>query len=763
MARIGKIVVICALALVAAFAARVEMRFAWADFFPPDSTATAATARVRALFGDEARPFIFVAVGKGAATWEPSTLEMMASFARELRSRSWVQAIHSPFTTPGLVAEGDTLVSRIPLWPLPASADEARQIDARLRTQAMPGQPWVSRDGSALLIVVELTAAYAEELSRSPEAIAELDVEANRLRESGIRVELAGVPVVEARSADFLRRESVLFLGLAVALMAVVIGFTFGRLVLVLAVLGVGAGTVAFFFGLLGLLDLPLTMLTSATPVVLLVVVACDLIHVVSDHLRLRAAGQQPEDARTEAFARGLRSCFWTSVTSAAGFATFGYSSIPAIRGFAIATALGIMGGYVVAMLALPSILRRLEPRPVPLESIRRAVHLRWYGWSHRLLVQHARWLLIGSAVVAAGMLVVGSRVRIDATIYDELDPDHPIVRANRYLGEQFLGENSVSMALRLPPGSSFVDDDHFARLAWLQQRLQDESDVMDSVGLYALLDWARRLYGDDAAELQRWPAGLPAKILPLFDLAGDEGVRYLARFFVTQDGAEWTRLDLRFGNPSSRGTLAMLAVVKNELAERWPEVEVTYAGQTHAAMLAYTGLTLQAFWGMIYAMVVIFALMVASLRSLPRALFAMVPNLFPLLACLALFAVTGTTLKPSSILIFSVALGLAVDDTLHLLRRMEELLPGRSRGAAVLLAWRRSASALWRSTMVVGLGFAVLSFSDSRAISMLGVTILMAAGVALLADLYVLPAIYLVASGPSGKAEPKGRTAPSI
>ncbi|MCB9636583.1 MAG: MMPL family transporter [Sandaracinus sp.] len=118
----------------------------------------------------------------------------------------------------------------------------------------------------------------------------------------------------------------------------------------------------------------------------------------------------------------------------------------------------------------------------------------------------------------------------------------------------------------------------------------------------------------------------------------------------------------------------------------------------------------------LVLAFFAVFALLSWLLRSVWQGLLAMVPNLLPLLAMLGAMGAFGLDVKPSTLLVFSVALGIAVDDTLHLVGRLvERRRLGDAMDAAIDDALRTSGRAIVLTSLVIGAGFAVLVTSDFR------------------------------------------------
>ncbi|MCG6989424.1 MAG: MMPL family transporter, partial [Gemmatimonadetes bacterium] len=168
-----------------------------------------------------------------------------------------------------------------------------------------------------------------------------------------------------------------------------------------------------------------------------------------------------------------------------------------------------------------------------------------------------------------------------------------------------------------------------------------------------------------------------------------------------------------------------------------------------------------------VLALFLICLVMAVLFRSLRMGLVAMVPNVFPLVTLAGVMALLGVTLKPSTILVFSIAFGIAVDDSIHLMSRFNQLVArGRLKGRALRAALRETGSALVMSTIVVTAGFSLLMLSRFEVLYLLGLLTATTALAALAADLLLFPALIGMAGswirGSDGSSASLTYTAPA-
>jgi predicted RND superfamily exporter protein len=162
-------------------------------------------------------------------------------------------------------------------------------------------------------------------------------------------------------------------------------------------------------------------------------------------------------------------------------------------------------------------------------------------------------------------------------------------------------------------------------------------------------------------------------------------------------------------------------------------------------------------FESLLLAFALVAVVMVVMLRSPSAGLLAMVPSLFPVVVIFGIMAWAEIAVDIGSMMTASVALGIAVDDTIHYLTWYRAgLNQGLGRKAAVMLAYERCATAMTQTTLIGGLGLAVFAFSTFAPTQRFGMLMLALLAAALVGDLIFLPAML---TGPMGRFFRSGGT----
>jgi predicted RND superfamily exporter protein len=619
-----------------------------------------------------------------------------------------------------------------------------------------------SRLGAASLVSADArTFAVAVETEESRHTYDQLVEPADRFRafveqrvaESGLaaEVDFAGVAYTHVASVGQTQRDLARLVPLAALVMTVILWFALRRATAVLATLVTATAAMVVTAGAIGMLGHSITQVTPVYPVVLLAVVVSGSTHLVHRYFAELRAGLTAADAVHRTVFHVGPPAFACAVTTAAGFASLALADIDALRQFGIQAAIGVMVAFALQLTVIPAVLvwRRVPaparpggqapiPAPAPTGAPgRQAVAARWTrrygGWVTRPEV--ARVVVAFGIVVCVLGVFVARTARYDYRAADALGPAHPVTIGNDRIGEQLGGIIPLDIGVSGDPGD-LRRLDHVRRLdeiaSWLDQR-----EGVRTIGLPALLrEQSRVLAGRD--ELPRTQAELDASLAVLERVAGAD--------LATVVDAEFATARLRAVAPD-RGAqhFGALAVDADALAAAGLAGTDLRAGLTGEAIVAYDGmirLTSQLVASTLAAMVIVLVTVVTLFRSARLALVAFLPNAFPIIVGFAGYRLSSDVLDPLPSVVFCIALGLAADDTIHLISRWRELdrtgfakVPDRSRQSLVQ-ALADTRPAMMASTVVLAAGFAVLAASDlvvTRRIGGLGTYLLL---LALLADL---------------------------
>ena len=629
-----------------------------------------------------------------------------------------------------------SLFDPIPDDPAIFAARKRAALESPFVTSAL-----VSKDGKATAVVVEIDHIEGEfEYKRRllDELRAIIAEESTR---GGSEIVLAGTADLDHAFFEYTERDMILFLPIIFFCICIAILTIFRRPATVIIPLCVVFVSILWTLGIQGLLGWKITVVSSMLAPLLMAMGIADAVHVVTEYLDELLEGRTRAEAAIEALKKVWRPCLFTSLTTSAGFLSLLVSNIQPVRRTGMLAAIGVLIAFVVTVVLVPALLTVVKaPDHRYLERMRGGVISRMLGVLGRGSPRRS-WITVGVAVaLVAGALLGASKLEIGTNMLDFFRKDAPARQAVEYVDEKIAGIISVEYMIKADGEHGYLTPDRLKRLDTFAEYMRGQPNV---TGVHSLVEILKEL---DAAL-----RGLPAS-----EGRVPDSRELIAQYMLLLEGNE--QIDRFIQDDGALGRFAMRVTMTggNRLSRKVPEIDRYRRTEieTEGFQLPGTGLVplmnqmerylLQSqirSFGL--AFTVITLMMIGLLRSLRLGLFGMIPNLVPVLLTLGFMGFAAIRLDIGTVMIASVALGLVVDDSIHLLARVQRELPGA--GHDLALALERAIQTVGRpilaTSLVLTLGFWTLlfaSFTPNIYFGFLaGVTIF----TALIADLVFLPA----------------------
>ncbi len=591
-------------------------------------------------------------------------------------------------------------------------------------------------DRPALSLLVETRALAAEEVPGFEREIARATADPP----SGIRITTLGTRSVETaldRSArDVLATDFPLLVLFAVVLLAATFRDVAG-VVVPLAYVGL---SVVGALGALGWAGGRLNLLLAVLAPLLFVIALATAIHVLIPCRALEAGGLETERAVVIVYREKGRALIWTALTTAAGFAALTLSPVPPVRELGVWAGAGLLIQLAAVFLAYPALLALAAARRgLPERVLERRLE-RIGGRSARFAVRRRRTVLGAAALLALGATLGLPRLERQSDALAYLAPDHPVRRAADRFEALGLSAWTVDLELEAPrTGPPWSTPESSGRLAELTASLRRIPGVQGAVGAGDLVD--------DVAAASPFAAlaGSPEELREgaLAMLAGDPELARALRRFVTPDGRHArVTLFVRHGGyePVERLAAAAAAAARKSLPAATGVVVTGQLPVLLALQRALLATLARSLGVMVAVLVVLFAFLLGDLRAVPAAL---VPALLPVLLTFGAMGWLGVPLDVATVMVASIVVGLAVDDTIHLLAGIRERRAAVGRSVAVTERLERTAPALLLTGTILVAGFAVCARSGFAPIARFGVFSALAIALAVAAALLLVPALF--------------------
>jgi predicted RND superfamily exporter protein len=555
-----------------------------------------------------------------------------------------------------------------------------------------------------------------------------------------------GMPLVSQAMARYTEKDFRHLPPLTLLLVAVLLWFIFRNIALIILILGTVVSALIWTIGLMGWLEMPLSMMTMVVPVFLIAVGTAYCMHVVTTYLTCVHHAGSRRQAVLESYRRIFLPTILTVLTTVLGLTSLLVNRIPAINEFALLSCFGLFSLLVVLLTAFPAILV-LVPRPkLPITQQTRGKDRfdQFLDLIVRLHLKHRKIILICIGVMVLLGIAGVYFMRVETNPIGFFKAHTTISKHFHDIYQDLSGSFPVNVVMDGGKDDFFENPQNIAFIPKLQRYLETLPGVDKTVSFadyMQLVNYATNRYNPDYYKLPEEDFEVRMLLNSYETMLGED---MLTRF-VNSTYSKANILLLTHIS-SSRDFLAIKDAILSHVRAEFPEVpdwEVTGFGVVAAASSHL--LT----WGQVKSfsltMVFIFVIMLILFLSFRVGLIAILPNAFPIIINFGIMGWFGIPLSMVTSLIASIAIGLAVDDTIHYLYRYnrefkKDLDKDRSLRDSILHVGRP----ILFTTIAIGLGFAVLLFSSFKPTAIFGLLMVITMLAALIGDLLILPALML-------------------
>jgi uncharacterized protein len=569
------------------------------------------------------------------------------------------------------------------------------------------------------------------------------------IRQSGKSLGLyqIGIPEVSEALARYSRQDFLRLTPVTLAVIALLLLVLFRSIHCLLLPLSCVSLAMVWTFGCMSWTGVSVSMLTIIVPVILIAVGTAYCLHICSEYLNQAGLRSDPRAACRATFSRMAFPVALAVLTTIIGIGSLMINRITAIKEFAYFACFGIASLMIITLTFLPAMLALLPPPRSGGQGVSRGVARLLNELLARVISLNLGYqkqcLVVLGGIVA--ICVVGLFfIRVETNPVSFFKPNTPVSRHFHAIYRQMSGSFPVHVVMGGPTEDYFESPDNVAELDRLQRFLDTLPGVDKSVSFadyLKLVNYAYNRFDTQYYALPEDAYEMRMLINNFKSLLGND----LLGSFMSPDMRQANILLLTHIS-SSRQFLGTKAAIFGHVRKEFDRAlnwQVTGLGMVIAASSQL--ITIGQVKSLAISLVLIFGIMVALFVSSKVGLIAVIPNLFPILVNFGLMGLLGIPLSVATSLIASVAIGLAVDDTIHYLVRYnsefkKDLDKDRAMRETILAVGRP----IVFTSLTIGIGFSVLLFSHFQPTAIFGLLMVITTVSALVGDLILLPALML-------------------
>ncbi|WP_194851841.1 efflux RND transporter permease subunit [Nonlabens antarcticus] len=562
-----------------------------------------------------------------------------------------------------------------------------------------------------------------------------------------IDIKVSGMPYIRTLNAKNIVDEIGLFL-LAALLITSGIFFFFFRswratfISIITVVIGV-----MWAFGILGLLRYEITVLTALIPPLIIVIGIPNCIFLINKYQQeIKKHGNQAKSLQRVITKVG-NATLMTNLTTASGFATFIFTESTLLKEFGVVASICIVCIFLISLMIIPITYSYLKvPKKRHLEHLRK----RWIGafvsWMEQMVRNRRITIYISSVIILIISMIGIAQIRVSGSLIEDMPKGEQFYKDIKFFENSFDGIMPVEIVIDTKKKEGVTSSKNLKKLDRLEEHILETPELSRPLSVVSLVKYSKQAFYGGDAEFYDLPTGNERLFMaPLMEGSGtDIG---LMSSYVDSTG-RYARITTFM---KDMGTDRMERVEENLLTE----INNVFPPEKYNTLLTGKALVFQKgtnylinnlIISLSLAILLIALFMAWMFKSFKMILVSLVPNLLPLIITAGLMGYLGVPIKPSTILVFSIAFGISVDDTIHFLAKYrQELIANNWKiKKSVFGALREAGVSMFYTSIVLFFGFSTFTISSFGGTVALGALVSATLLFAMLANLLLLPSMLL-------------------
>ena len=494
--------------------------------------------------------------------------------------------------------------------------------------------------------------------------------------------------------------------------------------------------------GLMGWLGIPLTPPSAVAPTIIMTLAIADSVHILVSYVHELRLGKPQVAALVRAMRINFQPVFLTSLTTALGFLSLNFSDAPPFRHLGTVVAMGVGAAWLLSVFMLPAFVSLVPVRKWKALS-------QGPSWSDRwadCMIRNRKLGLAGSVIVVATLACFIPRIELNDQWVEYFAPGIEFRDDTDYAMEHLTGIYTLEYSFESGESGGINNPEYLEKLEKFSQWIKDQPGVLQAHGMSDVMKRLNKnMHGDDP-DWYRLPdqRDLAAQYLLLFEMSLPYGLDLNNVINVDKSAS---RVTVTLGNISA-GEVRALIESSNQWIEEQIGSPITAEATSPTVMFSYISQrNIQSMLGgTLLAVLLISAILAIALKSFRYGWISLIPNLVPAILGFGVWGLFVGSMGMSLAVVTGMTLGIVVDDTVHFLTKY--LLARREQAAtsadAVRYAFKTVAPAMLATTLILIIGFFILSFSVFRLNNWMAQLTGIVIALALIADFVLLPCLLL-------------------
>ncbi len=565
---------------------------------------------------------------------------------------------------------------------------------------------------------------------------------------NNLEVYYSGLPYIRTVTSKKIENELLMFVLLSLVIASILLFILFRSLRAVIFAMLVVVIAVIWVLGTTALLGYKITILTGILPPLLIVIGVENSIFLLNKYLdEFRLHGNKVK-ALSRMISRIGNANLLTNATTAAGFAAFIVTSNALLVEFGIVASINILVTYLLSLFILPILFSYFpEPKSKHLKHLEKGIINRIVVGVTKIVITRRKVIYIITVFFFVAAIFGITKLKTTGNIVDDISHKDKLYKDMIFLEQNFKGVMPLEITIDTKKPKGILRLSTLQKIDQLQNVLGTYPEFAKPLSVVEVVKSAKQAFYRGNPEMYSLPNNQEKNFILSYVPSLGGGNKGILNAFVDSN-LQITRVSAQLANIGTNDIERILADLEPKVDEIFPpdKYEVHLTGTSVVFLKGTNYLVNNLFMSLGLALIVITILMALIFSSLRMIMISLVPNLIPQILTAGMMGYFDISIKPSTILIFSIALGISVDNTIHFLSRYRLQLKHHNWNirTSVLAALEETGYSMIYSAIVLFFGFYIFTLSSFGGTEALGYLVSFTLVVALLSNLFVLPSLLL-------------------
>ena len=566
-------------------------------------------------------------------------------------------------------------------------------------------------------------------------------------KENNLDVRVSGMPYIRTINAQNIIDEIQLFVLGALLITGIIFFFFFRSYRATFITLLVVTIGVTWAFGFIGLFGYEITVLTALIPPLIIVIGVPNAVFLINKYQQeIKSHGQQAK-ALQRVISKIGNATLMTNITTASGFATFVFVKSQLLREFGILASINILSIFVLALLIIPIIYSFMEP---PKKKHLNHLERRWMenvvDWMEKMVREQRIAVYITTVVIIILGIIGLYQIRVSGSLIEDMPKTKAFFKDIKFFENEFGGIMPLEILVDTKKEKGVMKLSTLKRMDKINEVIESFPELSKPVSIVNLVKYSKQAYYKGKPKYYQLPTSQEQNYIFEYTKNSD-GNSDMLNNFVDSTG-QFARITTFMKDIGTDKMNVIQERLRQIVEKEFPteRYNVSFTGKALVFLKGTNYLIGNLVFSLSLAILLIALFMAWMFRSFRMILISIIPNMLPLLITAGLMGFFGIPIKPSTILVFSIAFGISVDDTIHFLAKYrQELIANNWKiRKSVYAALRETGVSMFYTSIVLFFGFLVFTVSSFGGTIALGGLVSITLLLAMVSNLLLLPSLLL-------------------